>query len=593
MPDSDANQELIAALRRVHPRIAKRFSDYNDMDDILDEDLTGRTHEVNAMKATTVPTDDGSGVRTSWAQGKITEHDRIPRGTMEPHSEYAKRVGMTPFFPEVPHIIEARRGAMFATEPSVTVAEGLEEILKTIGPMQQRYVDLLDTISTRSYAYGLMAALVDFQPAPDDIREKLADGEQVSEQEAKDRNLNQPVIGLFNEREVLDYEHDAKDGQLLFVKLVEKRIDRTEGWQSEGVPVERYRIVDRDNITVFEIRQDEDKKETAEQIGEPIPHNTMNAADKPEVPVVLIIPNPGRDGFGDLPLKGPVAAEFAAARLGSDEAWSLYLHGNPVLVFKTDEIKDGGLARMSQIALGATKYVPIKAGSEAAGTPDEDLRYLALDTAGLDMIVLGKDKFEKRVLELAQKTKPNATTEPVAMSGTAKAWDFKTGEQQALFEHIGAIKKASDELLKMLTRVASDADLIQGERQDLQDKVNTSFEPSQDLTDPDMNVTIHSDIADVAVKEKLPVLQGAAIVRVYNSIKDPTDEEREAFKKEQEEYRKRLIEAAEAKEPEPEESEEDEGEEGVPMTPEEMEAAAEAAALQETEAEAGARRFAT
>lgn len=530
-PDQVDDQELIKSLEIVNPQIRAKEPVWLDIDDVLDKTLTRRSHEEKTLERVPMPKPDGIGMDFHFRATTQQEFEHLPRGSLEPWSEYAKRVRLTPFFPETPRIVASRRGVMFANEPKLDVNKDVRPFLQNIGPRKQTYSELLDLLSTRILSYAIAAVLVDFRPLPDDVRERVKNGEAISEGEVENRNLNKPVLGIFREREILDFEYDSVDGRLKWMKFREMHLEREDGngWMTKGRTVKVFKIVDRMNITRYDVKPNDNGVEEITSVTV-MAHGAQDINGEPEVPVVFINPFGTPRDLGDPPIQLSVEADLAAARVGSDVHWNLYVHGNPQLVFATDDPDDDD--RMVTIGLGVNRYVAIRTANQARQQEAENLSYLQLDATGLEILMEMQEKLRAKANELASNTTPNATTEPVSMSGVAKAWDFKTGEEKTLHELVMSMEKASDEILKMVTRQLSRKGMVKGEIKKLEDEVRTSLEPSFDIADPQVNLELVEQIIDIAKAAKLTEMEAAALKRTIKSLPGLSEEEQKKIEKE-------------------------------------------------------------
>lgn len=531
---------LVDKLRRVNPKIAEHFQDWNDIDDVLEQNLLRQSRQVEAIstKITIVPiVKDGiqQGTRLFPFHKTTTQQEfiHLPKGVAEPWSEYQKRVRLTPFFPETPNIVDNRRGALFAKPPEIKVHTKVMDFLKNIGPKRQSYMEILHWLAWRTYAYGMVAIFVDFRPLPADVLFRISIGEDISEQEVEDKRLNQPVLGTFNERQILDFQFNKEDGRMDWIKLRTSFVDK-EDWKDKGEMVEVFRIIDRFEVEIFEVREREDGPEVTSQRS--FSHEAKNAAGDAEVPVVLIRPFMGTNDIGQSPIRMSAQADLTAARLLSDIVWNLYVHGCPIVKLTTPDTTG---ERAASIEWGCSRYLELRSFQEASGLEAETMEYLQLDPQGTQLLIEQWKDMVKKANETANRTTPNAATEPVPMSGIAKQWDWKTGEEKALNEHMQALQMASDDILKMLSRVLFNRGIVQGPIEALESKVRTSFDPSFEIGDPDFNVEIHERIFNLAKTLKLKEMKNSALERIPNSIHNLKDDERKAILKEIEEFKEK------------------------------------------------------
>lgn len=514
---------LVEDLRFINPKILERYPVWQDIDDVLEVNLLRRSREIDGIRTSVHIADlkeGGTKLFPFHKASKEQEFIHLPKGVQEPWSEYQRRVALTPFFPETPNIVDNRRGALFAKEPTITTHEVVTPFLETIGTKRQSYREILDFIAWRTYAYGMVAVFADFREIPEEVKARLDRGEEISQEEADEKRLNQPVLGVFNERQIYDFSFNRKDGRMDWIKLRTTFVDRT-GWRGEGDKVEVFRIIDRSNVNVFEVREtSEGARVTDTQI---LSHGAINSSGDPEVPVVLIRPFTGTDEIGQSPIQLSVDADLTAARLLSDITWNLYVHGCPIVIFETNDTSG---ERAASLEWGTTRYVQLMLGNQHAGTESEDMRYLQLDAEGTRLLIEMHQKMVEKANELANRTSPQSATDPVAMSGIAKQWDFKTGEEKALNEHVHALQMASDEVLKLVSRLLSTKKVVKVDIPQLEKEVQTSFDPSFEIGDPMFNLDTNERVIDLAKKHKLRKLMTSGLRRVPDSLHNLKGEER-------------------------------------------------------------------
>lgn len=520
-------KERIDALRYTHPLIASKLKSWDDTDDVLARDLKGRCRNMQHNTAVAVPNEKGNDLAVFYKVASDPVYDHLPRGSLEPWTEYATRIGLTPFFPVTPRIVQDRRGAMFASAPIVEVADDIEEALKGIGARGQDFMAILDWLAVRDYTHGLIAVVVDFRSPPADVRERRAKGIEISQQEVEDRKLNRPVLGLYPDRQVLDFQYSRADGKLEWVKLCEVYYDRSGYDGKSGARVELYRVIDRKTITTLEVRKVDGQEKIVNEAS--INHDAIDENGNPECPVVLVTNSFMAGEIPDAPAAQCVEADLAAARLRSDYLWNLYIHGNEQLTLYTGS--DDPL-RAEKIAMGASRYHTLRMPNPNNGDPGENLTYLQHDLSAVAALDTALKEMEDKAHELAAHTSPSNSSQPMIQSGVAKAWDYKTGEEKSLREHIGIMEFYAKEILRMITRRVLAIHGKQGEMVAKMEEAHASFNPSFDLADPKENADLNGGISDFAARKGLRAMEKAANIRVSRSLHGLTEEEKTDIEKE-------------------------------------------------------------
>lgn len=536
-----SEDEFIRQLRSMNPSVAAKVPEWDAIDDVLESDFARRSSDVDTVEARSV-VHEGQPTVVHF-NGQRREFRHLPKGTLEPWSEYEQRIGMTPFFPETPNIVANRRGALFANQPTIEVAPQVAPFLDHIGRRREPYGDVLSFLATKMMTHGLAAVFADFRPLPRDVAARLFAGEKISAAEASQRALNQPVLGVFTERQVLDWRFDVDDGKLRWIKLVDRTDERPDPF-APALSVETYRVVDRNVVSVWRVEFRNGRWRLADT--DIIVHGARDEQQQPEVPVILMHPFRGPDGVGESMVKLSVRADLAALRLISDMFWSLHLHGNPQLVLRTPDTTGN---RMATLGMGAGRYIELKTASPG-GLEGEELAYLSLDSEGLTLIIDAHKEMVAKANELASRT-PRSANQPLeAMSGIAKAWDFKTGEEKALNEHKMELEGLSNGVLKLVTRLLANRGVVPGSADALAAMVRTSFDPSFVLGNLELNLDLVERIAAIAKGAGLGKLQIAALRRTTHSLVNLSDEERTAIIEEMREKEEEL-EKEEEEEPQP------------------------------------------
>lgn len=340
----------------------------------------------------------------------------LPKGRLEAPGEYALRVELTPFFPETPRVLAGRLGALLRHKPEFEGISGdkFAAWLREAGRRHARFEDLIAQAACLAQVYGFCAALLDRDPLPPD-----ATGREASQAEAQARNLGRPYLALYGAPDVLDWQFGS-DGRLAWVKFAEREFERA-SWDAPPRETLAYRIVDREATHVYRARRNGEGKWEV-QAAAPAPHGLGR------VPVAFCHPFPGGDGVGRPLLARSAEADIAATRVLSDLVWDLFVLGNPILTLKTSRHEQ----ELERIGLGASRYVPLRAGRPGAENPEE-LSFVQLDPTGLELLFRAHELFSKQAARQAGLGADEAAAVPREMSGVAKAWAFSTGEERLLF----------------------------------------------------------------------------------------------------------------------------------------------------------------
>ncbi len=339
----------------------------------------------------------------------------FPKGRLEPESEYAKRIELTPFFPETPQLLASRLGALFKTRLQLDgVSEPrMEKFVREAGRRHSSFEDFAVQAVCLAQSHGFCAALLDRDPLPENARERPP-----SEADVAAHNLGRPYLALYSAGETLDWDY-GPDGRLAWVKFGEQELQRAR-WDASGEPVRMYRIVDREFIHVYVVRQDA-SGEWKVHAHTPTPHGFG------AVPVVFLHPFPARDGIGRPVLQRAAEADVAAARVLSDLVWDLFLLGNPILTLKTGRSDD----EIGRIGVGASRYIPLRNGKPGMENPEE-LEFVQLDPTGIELLFRAHNLFALQARRQGSSGGEDAAI-PSEQSGIAQAWRFKTGEERMLF----------------------------------------------------------------------------------------------------------------------------------------------------------------
>ena len=401
--------------------------------------LMARRTELEAQEPVWQLIDDvlNSNVKQRCADGWRSSY--FPKGRLEPQSEYALRVELTPFFPQAPQILASRLGALFKSrlqivDQALSPDERMAKFIKEAGRRHTSFEDFATQATCLSQNHGFCAALLDRDPLPPDARERAP-----SIAEAEARNLGRPYLALYSAPDILDWDYGT-DGRLAWVKFGEREIRRA-SWDSPGVEELVYRVVDREAIQVYRVQRGADGEWHATEDA-PLPHGFDG-----RVPVVFLHPFPGADGIGRPLLRRAAESDVAAARVLSDLVWDLFVLGNPILTLKTGR-RDDELARLG---LGVTRYIPLRNGVPGQENA-EDLSFVQLDPTGIELLFRAHALFAAQGLPGSHDAGPElvaGAAVPREQSGVAQAWRFKTGEERILFMLARALEPFLNECLEL------------------------------------------------------------------------------------------------------------------------------------------------
>lgn len=370
-------------------------------------------------------------VKQKTGDGWSSEY--IPKGRLEPQSEYATRIEITPFFPQTNTILASRLGALFKNGMTYSNESAMKDFIATAGRRHASFEEIAATAATLSQAHGYCAAMLDRETLPEDAK-----GREVTTYEANARGLTRPYIALYPAQSILDWEH-GNDGRLAWVKFGEVCITR-ETWDAPQREELTYRIVDRVATTVFHVTQN-DAKEWIVTADTPVPHGFDR------VPVAFVHPFPGDDGIGRPILRRIAEADVSATRVLSDLCWDLFILGNPILTLKTDRSEE----ELSHMAMSATRYIPLKNGRPGLEN-EETLEFVKLDPAGIELLFKAHALFVAQGQPTATETGPEqsaGTAIPKMQSGVAMGYRFKTGEERILFLIARALEPFLNDCLSM------------------------------------------------------------------------------------------------------------------------------------------------
>ena len=400
--------------------------------------LMARRTELETLEPVWQLIDDvlNSNVKQRSADGWRSAY--FPKGRLEPQSEYALRVELTPFFPQAPQILASRLGALFKSRLQIEDHSAQDarmvRFIKEAGRRHTSFEDLATQAACLSQSHGFCAALLDRDPLPPDAQEhapSLAD--------AAARNLGRPYLALYGAPDILDWDFGS-DGRLAWVKFGEREMRRA-SWDTAGEEEWVYRVVDRSSIRVYRVKRDAAGEWRATEDA-PLAHGFDG-----RVPVVFLHPFPGADGIGRPLLRRAAESDVAAARVLSDLVWDLFVLGNPILTLKTGR-RDEELARLG---LGVTRYIPLRNGVPGQENAEE-LSFVQLDPTGIELLFRAHALFAAQGMPGAHDAGPDIVAGaaiPREQSGVAQAWRFKTGEERILFMLARALEPFLNECLEL------------------------------------------------------------------------------------------------------------------------------------------------
>ena len=449
----------------------------------------------------------------------------FPKGRLEPEAEYSLRVELTPFFPETPQLLASRLGALFKTRMQVEIPDSLEGgseararmdgFLRHAGRRHASFEDLAVQAVCLAQSHGFCAALLDRDPLPPDARERAP-----SQAEAAARNLGRPYLALYAASEILDWDH-AADGRLAWVKFCEQEIWRAR-WDAPPEFVRVYRIVDREAIHVYRVRQDA-AGEWRAHAETPVTHGFANAG-----PGIFLHPFPAKDGIGRPILQRAAEADVAAARILSDLVWDLFLLGNPILTLKTGRTDD----ELTRLGLGATRYIPLRNGRPGMENPEE-LAFVQLDPTGIELLFRAHQLFAAQAQRQSNGHSGEEAAVPREVSGVAQAWRFKTGEERVLFMLARALEPFLTHCLELAAHALLPSTVMGGEMS--AGSIVVRLPESFDVATPAESLDNAQKVVDLATRLGQPELARTALQRVEAALGVLPAERREALKREREE----------------------------------------------------------
>jgi hypothetical protein len=424
----------------------------------------------------------------------------LPKGRLEPESEYSLRVELTPFFPETPQLLASRLGALFKTPLQIDGDNDprIRRFLKHAGRRHASFDDLAVQAACLAQSHGFCAALLDRDPLPLD-----AQAREPSQADAAARDLGRPYLALYSASEILDWEHGG-DGMLNWVKFGEQEICRPR-WDAPAETVRVYRIVDRTSIRVYRVRRNA-AGEWSAFADSPVEHGFANT-----VPVVFLHPFPSADGIGRPLLQRAAEADVAAARILSDLVWDLFLLGNPILTLKTARDE----SELARLGLGASRYIPLRNGRPGMENPEE-LAFVQLDPTGIDLLFRAHSLFAGQASKQAGGGSGEESAVPRQQTGVAQAWRFKTGEERVLFMLARALEPFLARCLSLAAQAldARDPGPDAAPRPEIVARLPDSF----DVTSPGESLDHARQVLELAERLGQKELARVALQRVEASL---------------------------------------------------------------------------
>lgn len=362
-------------------------------------------------------------------EGCDKECHYLPKGKLESADEYSKRIGMTPFSPDTPQIIYDRWGAIFSNPPKLDGSgkESLQEFFERATADGKSIPDLAATAASWMQRVGFMGIALDLPKLTPALQAKK-DAGQLSESDIQSAGIRPHAI-VYAPQSILDFESDESGVKWVKVFEVEHKRD---SFDSKPNPVAVFRIYGQSDIQVYRISNNE---VTGPEI---IPHGFSRC------PFVMVT-SPIQNGkLGNSMLIESAECDVAATRILSDLCWNLFLLGNPILALKTH----AGENEKRDIGVGAGRYVQLKGGTGQREA--EELFFVQLDGTGLEKQYSMWKEMRAMARERAGKAAEAAIAGPSEMSGISRAWEFKTGEERALFLITLRLEAAFNQILDLL-----------------------------------------------------------------------------------------------------------------------------------------------
>lgn len=474
----------------------------------LAEDLLSRNPTLSAALARCAVVDDvlADNIVVPPPENKAGSSKYLPRGRAELEGQYLDRIGMTPWLPRTPQILQDRHGALFSDPPTLECEdenqkEKFAAFELSASPKGEPLVDVIGKCSDKIQRHGFCVLVLDRAPLPGDLK-----GRPVTVQDVRTRKLSAPRIAIYSAKDVLDLNYDDA-GKLAWVKVQESRMVRG-AWSAKPRQIVTVRVIDDVLIRSWQIEQ---KAAGEEKTVTPLPdvqHGWKDSDGNAALPCVLAQAFAGEDGIGRPSLLGPAQADVSATRLLSDLIWCLFVAGQPMLCLKTQREADEFEKCMKR---GVSRYITLK--SAGIDGEEESLEYVQLDVNGIGV---QREMYERFVIEAdaqAGKDAPGAMTQPVsAESGVARAWKFKTGQERVLFILTRSLEAAFNYLIDLLA-VEFGAD---------PGKVRLRFNQDFDTDSPKESVDVATSILPIVEKSATATafIRADVLERVYPNMPD-------------------------------------------------------------------------
>lgn len=354
--------------------------------------------------------------REEWAfiQDAIDGRPRLYQGKLEPDDEFTLRKKITPFFPHSPALLHNRLGALLPENVfAPTRSHAWRELLSNFTIDRRDLHAFANDAATAAQIYGLAGAYLDHVGSLEGTPPR-------------------PYLALIPATQIFDW-HYGMDGTLQWIKLWEPLTIRA-GVADRTRHLDRYTIAGTHTIWTYTV-------EKQENVGPVIINAHKTETDYGRVPFEFFTPDATPDRIGQSLLKKHAEADHAAGRILSDIVWSLYLLGQPLLTLTTDRTDE----ELENIMASASRYFPLRA-ARGEGTSAEVLKYVQLDTAGVEMMFKAHAMLEKRARDVHA---DESTAQPQSQSGVAIAWTFKTGEERVLHRLAASLENFLNRTLKL------------------------------------------------------------------------------------------------------------------------------------------------
>lgn len=519
----DPDQEKIKKLLAPKPGLSKILEQTRVVEDVLSASIKEPSRlgkvRIGADAATLGATGvnmplphiaaaQDRGIPTDvWGMGtrEYPESPYLPKNTQEHPDEYAKRLKLTPLLLETPNIMQSRMGSMFKKPPVVELPEGMEDFAESCTARNASLNDVFARTLDRTQVNGYFGILLDREVLPADT---VGREDQINQAEADERKLGKSIFAMYTAWQILDWEED-RDG-LVWVKVVDSYTEKA-GWDSDPVQVHIVRVIDRKNITKYEIRQDpvKDMNPTLKTYP-PVEHGRVHwKSNKPFCPFRIIAPVKAEDGIGRSVVRGSAEADITATRILSELIWMIHLTA-PLLALWTNRPEN----EIGDIGCGASRYVVLRAKG-GVNDEGEDLKFIQVDTQPLDRLSVQHEKFKAAAREQADRMNLGAITGQGEVSGVSKAWSFKTSEERILFLFGHVMEEIFTDLLK---QIASDDGL------DVT-KVSVKFPETYDIQGPTDTLAQAERFLSICQTFDLPISAGLALKKLTASMLQSIDQD--------------------------------------------------------------------